>query len=167
MLCAKFGWNWSSGSWEKIFKFHQSLLGKGRGPSFEQTWIPFIQVSTLVEIGPVVPEKKIFLTSSMYFLLFSNYLLLEKGGALHWTNLNPLHPRMLCGKFGWNMEKKMKMWKDYDNNANEDGQRTNFDQKSSLEPSSGELIIQIYSKQDFRCHTSNYVNSSWDKCIST
>ena len=48
------------------------------------------------------------------------------------------------------LEKKMKMWKVYDNandNANDnkdnddnDGQRTNFDQKSSLEPSgSGEL----------------------------
>ena len=37
------------------------------------------------------------------------------------------------------LEKKMKMWKVYDNNDdnddNDDGQRTNFDQKSSLEPS--------------------------------
>ena len=41
------------------------------------------------------------------------------------------------------MEKKMKMWKVYDNynddndddNDNDDGQRTNCDQKSSLEPS--------------------------------
>ena len=37
------------------------------------------------------------------------------------------------------LEKKMKMWKVYDNNndadANDDGQRTNFDQKSSFEPS--------------------------------
>ena len=31
------------------------------------------------------------------------------------------------------LEKKMKMWKVYDNN--DDGQRTNSDQKSSLEPS--------------------------------
>ena len=39
------------------------------------------------------------------------------------------------------LEKKMKMWKVYDDNDNDnddddnDGQRTNFDQKSSLEPS--------------------------------
>ena len=45
------------------------------------------------------------------------------------------------------LEKKMKMWKVYDNDDNDndnddndnnnddDGQRTNFDQKSSLEPS--------------------------------
>ena len=36
-------------------------LEKGGGPSFEQTWIPFNKgwfVPTLVEIGPVVLEKK-------------------------------------------------------------------------------------------------------------
>ena len=36
------------------------------------------------------------------------------------------------------LEKKMKMWKVYDNDNNDnddDGQRTNFDQKCSLEPS--------------------------------
>ena len=36
-------------------------LGKGRGPSFEQTWIPFTQgcfVPSLVEIGSMVLEKK-------------------------------------------------------------------------------------------------------------
>ena len=47
-----------------ILAFSQlSLLGKGRGHSFEQTWIPFTQgcfVTSLVEIGSVVLEKKIF-----------------------------------------------------------------------------------------------------------
>ena len=40
-----------------------SPFGKGQGPSFEQTWIPFTQgcfVPSLVEIGSVVLEKKIF-----------------------------------------------------------------------------------------------------------
>ena len=55
----------------KIFKFRQcnfaisklSPLGKGRGPSFEQTCITFTQgcfVPSLVEIGSVVLEKKSF-----------------------------------------------------------------------------------------------------------
>ena len=55
---------------EKIFKFCHSIptipklspLGKGRDPSFEQTWISFTQgcfVSSLFEIGKVVLEKKI------------------------------------------------------------------------------------------------------------
>ena len=66
---------------------------KTEGPSFEQTGFPFTQgclVPSLVEIGPVV------------------------------------------------LEKKMKMWKVYDkdNDANDDdGQRTNLDQKSSPESS--------------------------------
>ena len=41
--------------------FHTSLLsplGIGRGPSFEQTWIPLCFVSTLVKFGTVVLEKK-------------------------------------------------------------------------------------------------------------
>ena len=54
---------------KKIFKSWQcnfpilrlSPLEKGRGPSFEQTWIPSTQgcfVPSLVKIGPVVLEKK-------------------------------------------------------------------------------------------------------------
>ena len=48
-----------------------------------------------------------------------------------WTNLNPLHPRMLCAKFGWNWlggsEEEDKNVKVYDNanNDDNDGQRTN------------------------------------------
>ena len=35
------------------------------------------------------------------FSQFRNYVPLEKGGALNLNNLNPLHPGMLCAKFGW------------------------------------------------------------------
>ena len=85
---------------ENIFQFRQSffpailklsLLEEGQGPSYEWIFIPFTQwcfVPSLVEIGPVV------------------------------------------------LEKKMNMWKVYDNNDNDKyTQETNFDQKSSLEPS--------------------------------
>ena len=139
------------------------------GPSFEQSWIPFTQgcfVPSLVEIGSVILEKKLFLILSMYFryfviispwervgpfiwtnlipfnqwcivpslveidpvdllissMYFRYFVMISPWkmvGPFIWTNLNPLHPRMLCAKFGWN-------WS---------GQRTNFDQKSLLEPS--------------------------------
>ena len=91
---------------------------------------------SLVENGTLVLEKKIFFNFLNVFSLFPNYLPLKKGGAL-----NPLHPRMLLAKFGCFgpvvLEKKMKMWKVYDNNNdnNNEGHWTNFDQKSSLEPS--------------------------------
>ena len=55
---------------KEIFKYFQynftisllSPLGEERGPSFKQTWIPSIHgcfVPCLVEIGPVVLEKKL------------------------------------------------------------------------------------------------------------
>ena len=47
----------------KQLKVHIISPWKGCGPSFEQTWIPFTQgcfVPSLVEIGSVVLEKKIF-----------------------------------------------------------------------------------------------------------
>ena len=53
---------------EKIFKSffifiisQWSPLSEGRGPSFEQTWVPYTRgyfVSSLVEIGPVILEMK-------------------------------------------------------------------------------------------------------------
>ena len=68
--------------------------------SFEQNWILFIQkcfVLRLVEIGSVVLEKKIF--KFHYFVIISTW---KRAGPFIWTNLNPLHPSMLCAKFGWN-----------------------------------------------------------------
>ena len=61
MLCAKFGWNWPSGSREEDF-----------------------------------------LISSMYFRYFVIIPNWKRAGPFIWTNLNPLWPRMLCAKFGWN-----------------------------------------------------------------
>ena len=60
MHCAKFGWNWPSGSGEDFFNF--------------------------VNV----------------FSLFPNNVPLEKGWSFIWTNLDPLHQRILCAKFGWN-----------------------------------------------------------------
>ena len=50
-----------------------------------------------------------------YFIIISPW---KRAGPFIWTNLNPLHPGILCAKFGSNwpttdLEKKMKMWKVY------------------------------------------------------
>ena len=69
MLCAKIGWNWLCGSGEENFLISSMYfryfiiisLCKRAGPFIEQTWIPFTQgyfLPSLVEIGPVVLEKK-------------------------------------------------------------------------------------------------------------
>ena len=44
---------------------------------------------SLVEIAPVVLEKKIFLISSMYFCYFVIISPWKRAGAFIWTNLNP------------------------------------------------------------------------------
>ena len=60
-----------------------ATLGREQGPSFERTWMPFIQgcfVPSFVEIGPVrrkrLPWEEDFVN---VLLLFCNYLPLEKG----------------------------------------------------------------------------------------
>ena len=75
------------------------------GSSFEETWIPFTQrcfVPRLVEIGSVVLEKRILKFCQCifrYFVIISSW---KKAGPFFWTNLNPIQPKMLCAKYGWN-----------------------------------------------------------------
>ena len=136
MLCAKEGWNWPTGSEEEDFLICQCIftisklspLGKGWGPSFEQTRLHLIKEwfePSLVEIVPVAPERKIFKICQC-ILPFRHYLPLEN----HlWTNLNPLTQ----GKFEPSLveicpvvlEKKMKMLKVYNNNDNADDNNSN------------------------------------------
>ena len=61
MLCAKFGWNWLSGS----------------GVEF-------------------------FYMTTMYFSFFIIISPWKRVVPFIWSNLNPLHARMPCAKFGWN-----------------------------------------------------------------
>ena len=45
-----------------------------------------------------------FLISSMYIRYFIIISPWKRAGRFIWTNLNPLHPRMLSAKFGWNTQ---------------------------------------------------------------
>ena len=79
------------------------------------------------------------------FLQFCNYLSFVKDRALHLNKLESPSSKddlvQVLLKLAPVVLEKMKMWKvddndDNDNNDNDgDGQRTNFDQISSLEPS--------------------------------
>ena len=82
IVCAKSGLNWPNGSKEEFFSNVVSVLftisilsplGKGWGTSFGPTSIPFTQgcfAQSLILIGLVVLEKKIFKISLMYFHYF-------------------------------------------------------------------------------------------------
>ena len=95
-----------------------------------RTWIPFTKrciVLSLVEIAPAVLEKKIFQILLMHFRYFVIISPWKTTGPFIWTELTSLCPRMLCDKFGWNwravvLEKRMKMWKVYDDENNDNGQ---------------------------------------------
>ena len=74
-------------------------------------------------------------SSGKILSLFRSYLPLRKG---HGPSFEQTWIPVIQGCFVPSLEKKMKMRKVYDNNDdndNDDGQRTNFDRKSSLEPS--------------------------------
>ena len=83
-----------------IQRIMKKTLWEFIGYSFEQTWIPFTQgcfVPRLVEIGPMVLEKKILKIRECVFSLFHNYLPLEKGGALHLNKFESPPPKdALC-----------------------------------------------------------------------
>ena len=91
MTCAKFGWyywkflsmyylpfrdylpleNGSAPFFEQIkIPSPNKVFCKNVAPLFEQTWIQGCFVPSIVEIDPVVVEKRILKMSSMYFLYF-------------------------------------------------------------------------------------------------
>ena len=103
MPCAKFGWNWHGNSLKfvnasSLFRFYVSPFDK-RHDSHLNKHLEEWFVSRLVKIGPLVQENKIFHICRCNFAVIFP---LEKVMAFIWTNLNLLHPRMRCAKFGWN-----------------------------------------------------------------
>ena len=101
---------------------------KRAGPSFEQTWISFTYGS-LVEIVPVVLEKKIFKYLHYNFFYFAIISPWRRAWPFIWKIFIPLYPKILVRSLveidPVVLEKKMNMWKVYDNDdakANDDGQ---------------------------------------------
>ena len=105
-----------------------------------------------------------------FVINFRNLVIISLGkraGPFIWSNLNPFHPRMLCAKEVEMgpviLEKKMKMWKVYDNDDNnDDGQRTNFDQKSSFEPSA-----QVSLKRSWKDWWIRMTTSTVSLCVTS
>ena len=65
---------------------------KTRGPwATSLTWEKSLIQSTHMIILMLIERRK---KPFFYFLIIEWFSI--------WTNLNPLHPRMLCAKFGWN-----------------------------------------------------------------
>ena len=86
-----------------------------------------------------------------YFVIISPW---KRAGLFIWTNLNPLHPRMLCAKVEIGpvvLEKKMKMWKVYGRtDGRTDRQTDRWSEKLTWAFSSGELKTKQISIEDFK-----------------
>ena len=105
MLSAKFGWNWPSSSGEEnclissMYFWYYAIISPLKRPG-PYIWIPFTQwciVPSLVEISPVVWEKKIFKFLVNVFSLFGKYLPSKMGGALYLKKLESSSPNYaLC-----------------------------------------------------------------------
>ena len=120
--------------WIRFLKFRWCIfailllspLGKGQSPSFEQTWIYSTKryfVPSLVEIGPVVLKKILKFRQYIFTLLLLSPLEKGCGPSLEQTWISFTQGWFKCEKFE-------------ENENDNDGQQTNCDQKSSLEPSS-------------------------------
>ena len=124
----------------KIWKEPLSTFWESNASSFEQTWIPFhpkMLCAKLGWVGKVVWRWRFFKTSSMYFRYFVIISPWKRTGPLFEQICNPIiqgcFVPILVEIGPVVLEKKMKMGKVYDNDANDDGLRIKFDQKSSLE----------------------------------
>ena len=100
---------------------------------------------------------RFFLISSMHFRYFVVISPWKKAGAFIWTNLNPLYPRMLCAKFGWNWpsgsgeedENVKSLQTDRRTDRRTDRQTTDdrWSEKLTWAFSSGELKTEIHTNQ--------------------
>ena len=151
MLCAKFGWNWLSGSGEEdffnfvnvfsLFLYYLPLerggnlhLNKFESPSPKdvlcQVWLNCISGS----------GEEDFFNFVNVFSLFRNYLPLEKNGALHLNKVESPSPKDgLClvwlklAQWFWRRRWKCEKFTDRRTDRQTDSRRTTGDLKSSFE----------------------------------
>ena len=113
MLCAKFGWSWTSDSGEEDFlKFVTVFLlfhnyhpfEKGVTLHFNKLESP-LPKHALCKVWLILAQwfwRRRFLKVVNFFYYFPIISPLGRACLFIWTNLNPLHPGILCAKFRWN-----------------------------------------------------------------
>ena len=102
MLCAMFGWNWPSGSREEDCNFlplekdSTLYLNKLESTSSKNALCQFwLNLANWFWWRRFLNFVHVF----RYFVIISPW---RRTRLFIWTNLNPLHQRILCANFGWN-----------------------------------------------------------------
>ena len=149
MICAKFDWNWPSGTGEEdfstivnVFRYFLIISPWKRARPFIWTNHPKMICAKFGWNWPSSSIEEDFFNLSMYFRNFRVISPWKRAGPLVGMNLNSLHPRRLCAKFGWKWpsgsgeeDENVKCDNDDDNDDDNDGQQPNFYRESSREPS--------------------------------
>ena len=112
MLCAKFGWNLRAVLKKiKIVQYIFAFLllspaTKGGALYWNNLESPSPK-DALCKVWLKLAMRfwrRMFQNSSINFCYFVIISPWEKGRALIWTNLHPIHQKMLCAKLGWNSQ---------------------------------------------------------------
>ena len=150
MLCAKFVWNWSSGSWRRrfsnsanVFSLFHNYLPLEKGVTLDLKKLDSLHPRMLCAksgwIGPVVLERRFLnFVIMIMFSLFRKYLPLEIGVVLYFKKLESPSPKdALCQVWlklaHWFLKRRWKWEKFTDRRLRREGRRTTGDQKSSLQ----------------------------------
>ena len=168
MLFAKFVWNWPSGSGEEDFLilsmyFRCSLIIsplKRAGPFIWTNLNSLYPRMLCAKFGwnwPSGSGEEDLLISSTYFRYFVIISPWKRAGPLIWTNLNPLHPRVLCAKFGWN-------WPSGSGEEDENVKSLQTDRQTDRQTDDGRQVIRKAHLSFQLRLAKNWFHSSIRKC---
>ena len=113
ILCAKFGWNWPSGSLRRRFLkvvnvfFYVAIIfpwKKCMALNLNKFEFP-LPKNTLCHVWLKIAQwfwRRFSKVVNIFFQFLLLSSLRKRARSFIWKKLNSLNPRMICAKFGWN-----------------------------------------------------------------
>ena len=101
-------------------------------------------------------RRRFFLILSMYYQYIVIISPWKRAVPFIWTNLNPLHPRMICAKFGWNWPSGS--WEEVENR--ESLQMDRQTDRPTTDDRWSAKLTWAFSSGELKSHISKYV-SNW------
>ena len=97
----------------------------------------------------------------MYFRYFVIISPCNRAGPFIWTNLNPLHPRIFCAKFGWNWPSGS--WEEVENRKSlqTDGQTDRRTDRQTTDERRSEKLTWAFSSGELKMKLCNSIDVWW------